>query len=275
MKKILLVSDGTRYSAGAFEFVRRLNELEPVLLTSVFAPQFDYANLWSYAAAASAGALSDPLLEEEEIDEMAKNIAPFEDQCLRNGMTYRVHKGNYDFALPALKYESRFADVMVLSGELFYKEIIGAKQFDYMKTVLHQSACPVVIVPEDLSFPQSNILAYDGSEEAVYAIKQFAYVFPELAKNKTMLVYAETNDASDFPSKDDIVELATQHFPDLTFCKLEVNPKRYFATWIAEQKSSLLVSGSFGRPVFLQTFRKRFVADVIQEHQVPVFVAHQ
>jgi hypothetical protein len=275
MKKILLIVDGTNYSKGAFEFVSRLNELEPVLVTGVFAPQLDYANLWSYAAAAGSGAVYVPLLEEEENDEVARNIARFEAQCLNNNIRYRVHKDFYDFALPELKRESRFADVMVLSGELFYKEIITANQFDYMKTVLHQSECPVVVVPEDLQFPLTNILAYDGSEESVYALKQFAYIFPELAKNKTLLVYAEEEEASDFPSKNYIVELATQHFPDLTFYKLEINPKRYFATWIGEQKSAILISGSFARSAFSQAFKKSFVADIISEHQVPVFVAHK
>lgn len=275
MKKILLVVDGTNYSKGAFEFVSRLNERESVLVTGVFAPQLDYANLWSYAAAAGSGAVYVPLLEEEENDEVAANIARFENQCLKNNIRYRVHKDFYDFALPELKRESRFADVMVLSGELFYKAIITANQFDYMKTVLHQSECPVVVVPENLRFPSSNILAYDGSEEAVFALKQFAYIFPELAKNKTLLVYAEEEEASDFPSKNHIVELATQHFPDLTFYKLEMNPKRYFATWMAEQKSSILISGSFSRSAFSQAFSKSFVADIISEHQVPVFVAHK
>ena len=274
MKKVLLVVDGTNFSNGAFEFVRRLNERDPLLVTGVFAPQLDYANLWSYAAAAGSGAVFVPFLEEEENDEVLKNIDRFETQCLNNNIRYRVHTDFFDFALPELKRESRFADVMVLSGELFYKQIIGANQFDFMKTVLHQSECPVVVVPEELSFPSANILSYDGSEEAVFAIKQFAYIFPELAKAKTLLVYAEAGD-KDFPSRDYIVELATQHFPDLTFYKLDLDPKRYFAAWIAEQKSTLLVSGSFGRSNFSQAFRESFVADIIREHQVPVFVAHK
>ena len=60
MKKVLLVFDGTNFSEGAFEFVRRLNELQPLLVTAVFTPQVDYASLWSYAsaAAASSGAIA-------------------------------------------------------------------------------------------------------------------------------------------------------------------------------------------------------------------------
>lgn len=275
MKKVLFVVDGNNFSNSAFEFVRRLNEIQPVLATGVFVPQLDYANLWSYAAAAGSGAVYVPLLEEEENEEVAKNIQLFEERCRHNNIRYRVHKDFYEFALPELKKESRFADVMVLSGELFYKQIVGANQYDYMQTALHESECPALIVPEKMEFPNNNILAYDGSCESVYAIKQFAYLFPELAANKTLLVYVEGNEGTDFPSRESIVELATQHFPDLTFYKMDANPKKYFTSWISDQKNSMLVSGSFGRSTLSQAFRKSFVADIIKNHQVPVFIAHR
>lgn len=275
MKKVLLVVDGTNFSDSAFEFVRRLNELQPVLVTGVFVPQTDYANLWSFAAAAGSGGVFVPLLEDEASQEVAKNISLFEERCCNNDIRYRVHKDFYEFALPELRKESRFADIMVLSGELFYKEMLGANQYDYMQTALHQSECPALIVPENMAFPTTNILAYDGSRESVYAIKQFAYLFPELAANRTLLVYAESKEDRDFPARESIVELATQHYPDLTFYKMDVNPRKYFTSWIADQKGALLVSGSFGRSTLSQAFKKSFVADIIKEHRVPVFIAHK
>lgn len=275
MKKVILAVDGTNFSSGAFDFVKHLNEKEPLLLTGIFVPQLDYANLWSYAAAAGSGAVYVPLLEDEDNDEIAKNIAIFERQCVRNNIAYRVHKDFYDFALPELKRETRFADVLILSGEAFYKQVVGANQFDYMRTALHQSECPVLIVPEEYRFPTQNILAYDGSEESVYAIKQFAYVFPELASNETTLVWVESDEDKDFPNKVLIEELATQHYKKLGFHKSDINSKKYFSAWMSEQKGAVLVSGSFGRSGFSESIRRSFVADVIKDHQVPVFIAHK
>jgi nucleotide-binding universal stress UspA family protein len=275
MKKILLAFDGSNFSTGAFEFVRRLNEIEPILVTGVFMPQVDYANLWSYASAAGAGAGYIPFLEEEDSDTVQKNMLHFEELCQKNGVAYRVHKDFYSFALPELKRESRFADVVLISGELFYKGVIESNQFDYLRDALHAAESPVLIVPEHYQFPDNNVLTYDGSAECVYAIKQFAYIFPELASNPTLLVYAENNEHKDFPSKHDIIELATQHFKDLTFYKLEVNPGKYFNTWINDRAGSILVSGSFSRSNFSQLFRKSFVRDIIREHKIPVFIAHR
>ena len=277
MKKILLAFDGANFSAGAFEFARRLNEMQPVLVTGVFIPQIDYANLWSYAAAAGAGQAGTymPFYADEDTEAIEKSIERFESLCQGNGIKYRVHKDFLDFALPELKKETRFADVVIFSAELFYKGVVETSQFDYLRDALHAAECPVLIVPEDYDFPDNNILAYDGSEDSVFAIKQFAYVFPELAKNKTLLVYTQEDEEKDFPSKGNIVELATQHYPDLTFYKMELDPKKYFDAWIRERKAALLVSGSFSRPAVSQLFKKSFVAKIIKEHKVPVFIAHR
>ena len=275
MKKIILAIDGTNFSSGAFEFVRQLNEKSAVLVAGIFVPQLDYANLWSYAATAAKGAVYVPLVEDEESEEVLRNIEQFETLCQQNGIAYRVHKDFVDFALPELKRESRFADLMILSGELFYRQMPSANRLDYLRHVLHHSECPVLIVPENFQFPVNNILAYDGSEESVYAIKQFAYLFPELAINNSMLVYAEENEEKSFPSKDLINELAGQHFRNLKFYKAEFNAKKYFATWIGEKKGAILISGSFSRSAFFENLRKSFVLDIIEEHQVPVFIAHK
>ena len=258
MKKILFASDGSNFSEGSFEFVRRVNDIQPVLVTGMFIPQVTYV----------------PLLEEEDIRVVENNIKHFEILCQKHCIAFRIHKDYFDFGFSELKKESRFADVMIISGELFYKRFIESDQ-DHLREVLHISECPVLVVPEHYQFPDNNILAYDGSKESVYAIKQFAYIFPELTKNPTLLVYAEDEDDPDFPSKDYITELVTQHFGDLTFYKLESKSSEHFSSWIKNRTGSVLVSGSFSRSALSQVFKKSFVADIIKDHQVPVFIAHK
>ena len=129
-------------------------------------------------------------------------------------------------------------------------------------------------MPEKFDFPNKNILAYDGGASAVYAIKQFAYLFPELCDNPTLLVFCEEKN-EDIPEKEYIQELAEQHFSNLQIIRLEGDPKRGFKNWIADKKNSILISGAFGRSTFSQTFKKSFVADIVKEHQLPVFVAHK
>lgn len=144
-----------------------------------------------------------------------------------------------------------------------------------MKEALHASECPIIVVPEEFDFPERNIMAYDGSDSAVFAIKQFAYLLPELCINETLMVYVSENNDFQLPDESNIEELAKRHFKNLDFLKLQVNAKKYFTTWLSEKKNALLISGSQGRSPVSELFRNSFVAEVIAEHKLPVFIAHR
>ena len=109
-------------------------------------------------------------------------------------------------------------------------------------------------------------MAYDGSDSAVFAIKQFAYLFPELCGNETLLVYAREKKDSQFPDENNTEELAKQHFKNLDLLKLRINAKKYFTSWLIEKKKALLIGGSFGRSPASEMFRKSFVDEVIANH---------
>ena len=273
MKKILLAFDGTHFSEGAFEFARGLNELEPILLLGVFVPQTNYANLWSYANAGN-GPMLIPLLEPEDSDIIQQNMDRFGELCQRNKIQYRLRKDFFEFALPELKKETRFADLAILGGENFYNNFGGNEPNEYLKEAMQSFECPVLVVPEKYEFPQSNVLAFDGSESSVYAIKQFAYLFPELTNNHTLLVYASGHNQA-FPEQECIEELVSRHFSNSVSVKLDMDPKREFASWLDDKKTAILVSGAFGRSSISQFFKKSFVSDVISAHRLPVFIAHR
>ena len=110
----------------------------------------------------------------------------------KNFIEYRVHKDLFESPISQLTKETRFADLMIIGSETFYKSAIEYGTHEYLKDALHGTECPVIIVPEKFNFPSNIILAYDGSASSVFAIKQFALLFPELCNLKTNLVYAET-----------------------------------------------------------------------------------
>lgn len=273
MKKILLAFDGINFSEGAFEFARQLNEAEKILLTGVFLPQVDYSSLWSYSVSNSQGPLFIPLVEAADEVKIKQNIRRFEDLCVKNNIEFRIHKDFMDFALPELKKETRFADLVILGSESFYENLGVSEPNEYLKDALHAAECPVLVVPEKFIFPQTNILAYDGSESSVYAIKQFCYLFPALCDNKTIMVNVDRKGS--IPYQEYIEELAARHFRNLNILELHVDPKKYFAVWMNEKKGAMLVSGAYSKSSLAQLFHKSFVSEVIKEHRLPVFIAHK
>ncbi|PSL34669.1 universal stress protein [Chitinophaga ginsengisoli] len=273
MRKILLSFDGDHYSKGAFDFARRMNEDEPILLTGVFLPQADFATTWVYAEA--GGTVYTPLVESYDADIVAANIAKFKEDCVGHQIEYRVHTDFGSFALPELQKESRYADLMILGSQQFYENLGTESPNEYLRDTLHDAECPVLITPEEFNYPESVVLAYDGSSSSVYAIRQFAYLFPELCKASTTLVYAAKREGRGIPDEDYIRELVARHFSDLTFFELEANPREYIGTWMADLDNPILVTGAFGRSGFSQIFKRSFASDVIAEKQLPVFIAHR
>jgi nucleotide-binding universal stress UspA family protein len=274
MKKILVAFDGHHFSEGALAFVKFVNDKNPVLLTGAFLPQVDYASLWSYSGGGQVASMYIPLVEDEDAEAVQQNIERFKEYCVKNKIEHRVHKDFFDFALPELKRESRFADMLVIGSESFYNGFGRETLNDYLKSALHDVECSVIVVPEKFEMPQTNIISYDGSASSVYAIRQFACLFPELAGNPTILVFADTHVDKKFPDEANIMELAARHFSDLSLLRFEENTKKQFIKWMGEKKGALLITGAFGRSGLSQLFKKSFVTDIIADHKFPVFIAH-
>lgn len=268
MKKILLAVDGDHFPDGAFDFAQKMNEQEPILLTGVFLPELDLATSLSYTAAFV------PLVETYAAEALEKSIATFQQQCRRYGIDFKVHNTLPSFGLPDLQKESRFADLLLLGHEKFYGDLSIYGTNEFLGGALHQAECPVVVIPEQFSFPKSVILSYDGSSSAAYAIKSFTYLFPQFCNRRTILVYSSATE-KEMPEMEKIKELASQHFSNLEFQLLSADPKKYFGTWLSEIKHPIVVSGAYGRTGLSRIFKHSFVYEIMHEHNVPVYIAHR
>ena len=273
MKKILFVLDGNHFSEGAFKMVNYLNEFESVLVTGVFLQAIDYRDIIGYSGFTADKKMSiSPIQTEDQL--INDQIAYFEKRCAKAGLEYRSHRDTEKFALEELQIETRFADLMVLSGEMFYENIGKDQPNDYLKKALRQTECPVLIVPEEYTLPNNVVLAYNGRPDSVFAIKQFTYLFPQFYSWETTLVTIEDEDEP-LPFQELIEELAAKHFANLT---LEVVPQATEKSFLENLKSkedTMLVAGAFGRSEFSNLFKKSFLTDIIKDHRIPVFVGHK
>jgi hypothetical protein len=270
MKKILALIDGEHFPQGALAFAQQLNEAGNILLTGLFLPSIDYTDILLYYGGGLSGPVYIPTLQTDP-ETITRNVERFSEYCVRNGIEYRVHTEIDDNIKNAIHTESMFSDLMLIEGKTFYSNLGTASQQDYMKGALHRAECPVVIIPEHFKPVQNLVVAYDGSEESVYAIKQFSYVLPELCNLPVTVVYAG-EDIESMPALPYMEELCGRHFKDLTFFKLDINPRKYFNTWMMDRGNSIVAAGSYSTRGL---FRKHFVDELIKDHKLPVFIAHK
>jgi hypothetical protein len=271
MKKVIIPFDGENFSKGAFSFATGMHEKDSILLAGIFLPRVDYSRIFFFPTAFAAPAYV-PLGEDFDEESVDKNIQIFREACAKNGIEYRVHKDLLDSAIQQLTKESRFSDLMIVGSEVFYTGG-SAGTIEYLKDALRNTECPVIVVPENFQFPTTIILAYDGSESSVYAIKQFINAFPELCNLKTILVYAG-DEKHQIPDEALIEEYAARHFMNLIVSKITATNKDNFNEWLKDQENPLLVSGSFSRSGISELFSSSFITSTIKDHQFPIFIAH-
>lgn len=275
MKKIVVAFDNMHYSERTMQFIINLHKLAPLAVTGIFLPQMEYAALWSAEAGAYSGPQFVALSEEVSADIIHETISKFESCCRQNNIEYHVQKNFFDFTLKSLQQETRFADLLVIGNEAFYGVKDSNYINDFLHDILHRSECPLMLIPEKAKFPTSNLIAYDGSEAAAFAIRQFTYLFPELCNLKTVVVYLNGEQDGALPQEKKLKELMGRHFTNYSFLTLDIEARRMLSAWLSEQQGSLLISGAFGRSFTSQLFRRSFIYDAIIDHTIPVFIAHK
>lgn len=275
MKKILLVYDGTMYVPGLLDFAIELHKLTPVSVTGVFLSPMDFSALWSFPVVpgTSASYVSGPEEVEAAGGLMDKAIRDFELRCNMHGILYTVRSNTDGLVFEAIQKESRFADLMIISSEHFYKQF-GEQPNEYLREILRNSECGVLLLPDQCKFPQKILLAYDGSESSVFAIKQFAYLFPNFSKRRTVLVYAGDK-VKDVPDQVMISELVLRHYPDMEMQLIHIEERDDLVQWLNNQQDALIVAGSFGRSAFSQLFKKSFLTQLISDQHLPMFISHK
>lgn len=276
MKKVIIALDGEHFPKGAFEFAKFINTQNEILLAGVFLSPVDYSRLMAYTGTGEGMAIMPEWLVKNDDEEIInKNIHLFEAACQKGNIHYRIHKDNDLMALSSLVEETRFADILLVSSELFFKNVGPSQPNYYLEEVLKRSECPVMLVPENFKEPQQVVLSYDSGESATFAIKQFAYLFPELGKKETILVSMSDGIAEDLPEYEMITELLTHHYPDLKIENLPGKGRQQFVEWLNRQPESFVVMGAFSRSALSTLFKKSFATNVIHDIKMPLFISHK
>jgi hypothetical protein len=272
MKQVLFVCAGKAFPSGAFNFLLSMQQEEPIEALGLF---FCPIDLEAMVTATQLPVLAPfDRLEEKEKETVTANKALFTQRCEEHHIRYRLHDNEEQWDKHLLVKESRFADLLLLSGELFYADINLRQPNSYLQEALHSAECPILVIPEDYRQCDHLFIAYDGSKESLFAVKQFSYLFPQYTDLPSEIVYIRDEAADDIPDLEHLRYYIRLHFSSIGFSKLHFKAAQFFATWIGERKHVLLITGSYGRSAFSYVTKRSFAEQVIHDHKQPVFIAH-
>lgn len=272
MKKVLLACDGKNFPAGSFSFLRWMSSKEPIFVKGLIYTPVNKSLLVPVAFAASPEALLEMKEEQEEMLNQA--VHQFKDACSRLQLVSSVSTTGEFWTPEDIVTESRFADLLILSEELFCRYQEEEQPNTYMQQVLQHAEAPVLLIPEDFQKIAKIIFAYDGKRDSVFAIKEFVHLFPYFSDLPVEIVFLREELSDEIPDERLLKEYTGSHFRQTDFEKLHFSGRKYFATWAAGLQDSIIVSGSYGRSGLSTAMRESFAERLIADHTQPLFIAH-
>lgn len=276
MENILVVIDGARMDKAIVDFSCYLAKLTKSRLIAMFIEQQEEA-VYSgdlFANVSRLTPVSDKSCERQQSLQLCElNEKLFAENCINNGLDFTITR-QCDCSAEQLVQESRFTDVMVINPQITFSDQLAAIPSGFAKQVLEKAECPVIIAPGSFEGIERLLFAYDGSRSCVFAIKQFAHIFPQLRNLPvTVLLIGNTEEAYENDLKK-IKKLLSVHFPNNHFELLEGSPEYELFGYLLGKRNMFVIMGAYGRNNISRFFRQSTADLVMKTINLPVFITH-
>ncbi|OQP48942.1 universal stress protein [Niastella populi] len=278
MKKIIAVIDGLKYSESTTEYAVYLAKLTGSHLVGVFLDDYTYHSYKVYDLVNERSYIDeDKVAMLDRKDEKARGEAAdrFSQACQAAGLNYAVHHDR-NVAIHELLHESVFADLLIIDNkETFthYEEKVPTR---FMRDLLSEVQCPVLVVPGKFNPFVKAVLLYDGEPSSVYAIKTFSYVFSGLDGLDIQVVSVRSlRDTMHVPDNRLMKEFMKRHFPKAEFTVLRGDAATEIVDQLKNRDENLLVVlGAYNRGTVSRWFRPSMADILMEELNKPLFIAH-
>jgi hypothetical protein len=275
MEKILLAMDAVQINTQTIEFSCYLARLTCSRLIGVFLedvlsePAF---GAYQQVAQMQAGGVTDAQAASTKAEVTNANIQLFRQACQARGVLPNIHRDR-GIPLDEVISESRFADLLIVDAETFSRKK-GPLPGKFVKDVLQQAECPVVIAPYTFHAIDEVIFAYNGSASSVWAIKQFTYLFPELKQKKAFIVDVKEKNDGAMEDQYKMKEWLRYHYSNVEVIILTGDPSDELFGHLIEKKNGIVVLGAYGRGWLSRLLQPSRAHIIVKTVNLPLFITH-
>ncbi len=273
MEKILLALDARRLNTPSIDFACYLANLTGSRLTGIFLENLVDTAIPDSMQLSHAGAIGGPVTAEEVSAVTEENIRLFREACVCRGVPARVHRDR-GVPLKEVVEESRFADLIVLDAETSFNERHGGAPSQFVKEVLTDAECPIILAPYNFERIDELFFAYNGTRSSVFAIKQFAYLFPELRTKKISVVSVREDGESYIEESFKMKEWLESHYMNVEYEVLKGDATDELFGYLLEKKNGIAVMGSYGRGILSRKLKSSHAKLILKSVNLPVFITH-
>lgn len=276
MKKILAAFDGLKFSAGtmmhAVNIARQYNaHLVGVFLDDDSYTGYGYKQLLEHAEEKNIL----QILDDADKRKRETAVKEFTDYCQHAGLNFTVHHDR-KIALTELLHESIYADLLIIDRKENFNHGDDNQPTAFIRDLLVDVQCPVLLVPGKFVAPAKIILLYDGAPSSVYAVRMFDYIMAPFKHLETEVLSVKPGEASaNLPDNTLMKEFMKRHFPKATFTVLRGNAEDNIITYLLQQKEEVMVVlGAYSRGRVSRWFKPSMADILVQQTKLPLFIAH-
>jgi nucleotide-binding universal stress UspA family protein len=209
-------------------------------------------------------------IRQEKAEENRKHLVNFyRDNCM--DVTVRPLPG-----VPATEVlaESRFADLLLVRNNTSFATINDTNPPVFIKDMLADAECPVMILPETVHYFKEIVFTYNGTASSTYAIRQFTQIFDGLSEVPVKVLYVQEKDNKALPSGKLIKEYLTRHYEEVVFESLEGTPSAELLAQTMHRTSCVITFGAYGRSRTSRFFHRSGSDSILRTANVPLFITH-
>jgi len=278
MKKYLAVFDGYKFSKSTMNYAIQLAQLNEAHLVGVFLDDFIY-HTYSYRKVFDESETPDKLIKKLDKADQEKRdeaVSLFQKACEKAKINFSVHRDE-SIAIQELKHESLFADLIIINKKETFTRFKEKQPTRFIKNLLSDMQCPVLVVPRSFISLDKIILLYDGRPSSLYALKMFSYLLGSL---KTLPVEIFTVkdaflDSLRLPDNKLMREYIKRHFPHAKITVVKGNPEEEVVGHLRNHKENeLVVLGAYRRSELSRLFKTSMADMLMKELDTPLFIAH-
>lgn len=277
MKKIIAAIDGLKYSESTAEFAIHIAKQTKAHLVGVMLDDATYTSYKVYELIVKQKATNEQLIgyEAKDKEKRTQSAARFEAACQQEGLNFSVHHDK-SVALQELLHESIYADLLIIDGKETLTHYEEKRPTRFIRDLLTDVQCPVLVVPPKYKSVEKIFLLYDGEPSSIYAIKMFSYLFPFFDNTPTELVSVKNPGQNlHLPDNKLMKEFMKRHCPSAEFKVINGLPEVEIVQYLKQQPEHMLVVlGAYRRGRVSRWFRESMADYLMKEMAVPLFIAH-
>ena len=277
MKKFLAVFDGYKISQSTMAYAVELSTTANAHLVGVFLDEFLYHSFNAVAIYKTYEKPEEVIKQLDEKDKMKRDdaVLQFQKTCEKAKINFSIHRDR-SIALQELKLESMFADLIIINEHEKFTQVKEKLPSHFMKDLLADVQCPVLVVPENYKPIDKIVLLYDGEPSSVYAVKMFSYLLNQF-KGVPVEVFTVNNWKTDLHLPDNKLmrEFIKRHFPEATYTVTKGDAEEQILGFLNNHKENeLVVLGAYRRREISRWFKTSMADILMKELDTPLFIAH-